>query len=437
MNNNEAFVCKLGNIRPIEGADKIVVADVILKDVPITQVVVGVETQENTPVVYFDANLALDENFVLAIDRLSPDFGKPDFRGTGGYLAKGGRVRCIKLKGQISNGLAIEAWKLHQLTPLGGKDPIFNEGSSFTEINGIPVCHKWLPPRRQGNTVRGEHKNAKKRVSRVIPDQFRFYVDTAQLLRNLHEISPTDVGSISRKVHGSSFICSRSLVLRKLSVIDKVAKFFGAKVAEREYDDLFASRSVIKNDAAGEGFYKVDIWTEVGKKFFAGKMHEGETIYGEVFGYLPGCESMIQKGYDYGCKPGDYGIQVYRITQTSPDGSVSSLDWAAMKQRCVELNVPMVQGFFYGRLCDKYPSIPQDENWHNEFANALKAEFLEKDVWDNLGKKVPDEGIVLRIEGLAIRVYKLKSEKFFAHESKAKEEEVVDIEEQEEAAEEV
>jgi hypothetical protein len=102
-----------------------------------------------------------------------------------------------------------------------------------------------------------------------------------------------------------------------------------------------------------------------------------------------------------------------------------------MKERCQELAVPMVQEFYYGRASAKYPAIPVDDEWRSSFANELTAEYLEKDLWDNLGKKVPDEGIVLRVEGLGIRVYKLKSQKFFKHESDAREAEELDIEAEE------
>jgi len=443
MQNNEAFIAHLGNIRPIEGADKIKVASVILNNVPITQVIVGADTQENTPVVYFDANLALEDDFILAIDKLSPDFGKADFNGIGKYLAKGNRVKAVKLRGTISNGLVINVDKISQI--FKGFDTK-SEGYSFTEINGVKVCHKWLPPTTNRISTNGEHKNKKKRFSRIIPDQFHFYVDTAQLLRNLQDISPDDVGSISRKIHGTSAIASRALVLRKLSILDKIAKFIGVQVNDKEYTDLYASRTIIKNESPNPGgFYNSDIWTNVGSKNFAGKLHDGETVYYEIVGYIPGTQKMIQKGYDYGNKPGECSIAVYRITMTSPDGTVTSLDWNAMKERCKELNVPMVQEFYYGKLKDMYPSFngvlnhwanpPWNEEqiqvWRTKFVEKLKEDFLEKDVWDNLGKKVPDEGIVLRIEGLGIRVYKLKSERFFTYESAAREAEVVDIEAQE------
>jgi hypothetical protein len=44
---------------------------------------------------------------------------------------------------------------------------------------------------------------------------------------------------------------------------------------------------------------------------------------------------------------------------------------------------------------------------------------------------MPDEGIVIRREGLSIESYKLKSEKFLLQESKAKEEGIEDMEESE------
>lgn len=428
MDNNKAFIATLKNVRPIAGADNIDLADLTLDGVTLAQLVVGKGTPDGLRVVYFDANMALSDEFIDAIDRTSPDYGKDDFKSIGTYLAKGNRVRCIKLRGVISNGLMVEEDRFERAI---GSIKDLPEGYSFLEFNGFEVCHKWLPPVKKAPRNNKEHKGQKKRVSRVIPDQFRFYVDTAQLLRNLHEISPEDVISVSRKIHGTSAICSNALVLRKLTLRDKVAKLFGVKVQDKEYAYLYASRTVVKNDAEGTGFYGVDVWSVIGKKYFEGKLHQGESVYYEIVGYLPGTQSMIQGGYDYGNRPGDCSIAVYRITETSPDGSVSSLDWAAMKERCVELQVPMVQEYYYGKASAMYPAIPIDDEWRANFANALAFDYLEKDVWDNLGKKVPDEGIVLRVEGLGIRVYKLKSQKFFKHESDAREAEELDIEAEE------
>ena len=99
MENNLAFVGTLKNISKIPNADKILQADVYLKDVKITQVVVGLETKEDTKVVYFDSNLCLNQKLI------------DDYPELAKYLGKGFRVKTIKLKGIISNGLCVEIEK--------------------------------------------------------------------------------------------------------------------------------------------------------------------------------------------------------------------------------------------------------------------------------------------------------------------------------------
>lgn len=434
MNNNTAIVAKLGNIRPIEGKDKIVSAQVILNGVPLTQVVVGIDTKEDTPIVYFDSNLSLPDIVIDKIDKLSPDYGKEDFKGLRTYLAKGNRIRAIKLGSTLSNGLAIEIEKFYQFfNSIDEAKEFLVHGNSFTHIKELEICKKWLPPVK-GTNSRTKEKKGNKKISRVIPELFHFHIDTQQLLRNLHMINPNQIISISRKVHGTSAIVSNAKVLRKLSPFDKVLKFFKYPINEMEYDYLYASRTVIKNDAEGTGFYGVDLWTQVGKDNFLGKLHKGESVYYEIVGYIPATNKYIQKGYDYGCKVGEYKIAVYRITQTNDDGIVFEYGWEAVKERCKELNTPMVQEYYFGKAKDLYPDLAIDENWNVNFAENLKRDYLEKDCNDNFGKKVPDEGIVLRIEAKDITVYKLKSEKFFVHESKMKEkEDNIDIEEEEEA----
>ena len=413
MENNKAFKAVLGNITKIEGADRIVSASVILEGVPITQVVVGVDTVEGTPIVYFDSNMCLSDNFIA---------DNPELKT---YLAKGNRVRCVKLKGVISNGLAVGLEKFSKYT----KDI----PDSFTSLGSTEICKKWVPEVVQqgsrSNKV-GKAKNAKK-PSRVIPEVFHFHIDTQQLVRNLHKINPDDVISISRKIHGTSAICSYVPVKKELSFKDKVAKALGCDVKDTVYDYLYASRTVIKNDSDN---IHTDLWSTVGKELFFGKLNKGETIYYEIVGYMPGTSTFIQKNYDYGCKPGDYKIAVYRITQTNEDGVVFEHGWASMKERCKELNVPMVEQYYFGKAYDHFMlGIDSDDltAWRVGFVQELRQMYLEKDATDNLCKKVPDEGIVLRVEAKDITVFKLKSERFILNESASKDAGEVDLEEQE------
>jgi tRNA-binding EMAP/Myf-like protein len=413
VENNKAFVAFLRNIEKIEGADNIVKADVVLHDCKIAQVVVGADTVENTGIIYFDSNMVLSDRVML------------DWPLLGTYTNKG-RIRVVKLRGCISNGMAVEVEKFFPY--FSSKEEALStlvEGHSFTEIRGIEVCHKYLPPMKIQSFGKQSNKKGHT-ISRMIDGQFHFHIDTSQLLRNIHKLNPASMISISRKVNGTSAIASNCLVRRKLSLVEKALHWLGVSIEDTEYDMIYSSRSVVKNGALSSGFYKVDVWTEAGKKYFEGKLHKGETVYYEIVGYLPSTSTMIQKGYNYGCDEGEYKIAVYRITSTNRDGLVTEYSWAALKERCNELNVPMVEEYYFGRARYLFDVMDNDA-WATSFVERLKSQYLEK-ICADCEKKVYDEGIVLRVEGLYIEVYKLKSEGFLLGESKVHEEEV-DIEE--------
>jgi coenzyme F420-reducing hydrogenase delta subunit len=398
------------------------------------------------------------------------------------------------LKSVISNGLVINVEKFKKYFNTEKEySETMKEGYTFTHIGDFEICHKYMPPvvRHGDGTNRWK---GKKEPNRMIDGIFKFHFDTDQLLRNINKVHMDDIISISRKVHGTSGIAGNTLVKRKLSLIEKIMKKIGIKIEDTEYDYIYASRGIVKNarKMKTDLLNKNDIWIHAGKKYFENKLYKGETVYYEIIGYLP-TGKMVQKGYDYGCKPGEYKIAVYRITMTNVDGNDIEYSWNMMKERCKELNVDMVEEFYYGtageyipnilnkdfnELIEEYkptyeeieeyklnliksqpnilsedsmvegkvikditmPTISNEEirsrlikqKWGKEFIQILKDKYLEKDCWDSiLPNKYPDEGIVLRIEGLNIRSYKLKSEKFLLIESKAKDEGTEDTEENE------
>ncbi len=415
MENNKAFVATLQNIRPIEGADKIVQASVTLNGVSVTNAVVGVDTVDGTKIVYFDSNLCLEETTIL---KDYPDLAR--------YLGKRGRVKTVKLRGVYSDGLCVELDKFQKYD----KNAInWEEGFSFDELNGKPMCHKYQPPIKiQPNDGSKKNKGKGKVISRIIPGQFNFHIDTDQLPRNIHKLDPEDVISISSKAHGTSSVTSHCLVKKKLNIFNKFLKLLGADINTTEYDYIYSSRRVVKNGATNTGFYATDIWTEAGQ-VFKGKLAEGETVYYEIVGYQSN-GAWIQKNYDYGCKPGEHKVYVYRITKTSPDGHVTEYGWAALKDRCRELLVEYVPEYYFGKAKDMYPEIKPDTHWHENFLNKLREDYLEKPLKGNLSKKVPDEGIVLRIERGWIDAYKLKSLSFLKHEVEEYEKEESNLEDE-------
>jgi hypothetical protein len=468
MENNKCYVARIGNINKIDGADRIRSADIMLNGIKQTQVVVGLDNKEGELVVYFDSNMCLSEQIMKDY----PDITK--------YLAKAGRVKTIKLKNIISCGVIMELNKFLRYFDNDEKKmiKILKEGYSFTEINKIEICHKYTPPpARHGNGENRYKGKLKREPNRMIEGIFKFHFDTSNFLRNINKIKPDDLISISRKIHGTSMICSNSLTKRKLTLMDKILSRIGVKVEDKTYDYIYASRNTVKNARymKDTDLNKNDLWISAGQKYFKDKLHKGETVYGEIVGYLPS-GSMVQKGYDYGCKAGEYKVVVYRITMTNSDGYPVEYSWSAMKDRCKELQAPMVEEYYYGKAKDKYPEMVNilptieelnefkemikdslqnpnlimtyppyaideekeifirsvNRKWSTKFVEQLKKDYLDKDCEDSLlSKKMPDEGIVIRREGLSIESYKLKSEKFLLQESKAKEEGIEDMEESE------
>ena len=414
MENNKAFVAVLNNLRPIDGADRIVQAELTIKGVPITKLVVGADTEPGAKVVYFDSNMCLNENTILK-----------DYPNLARYLGKRGRVKTVKLKGVYSDGLGVP---IEQFTKYDKKAITWEEGYSFNSIGNVDICHKYIPPARKVPPNNNSRKNKGKFISRVVPGQFHFHIDTPQLARNIEDIELTDVISITRKMHGTSCITGYNLVKRKLTIRDKIAKIMGVKVKETEYDYLYSSRRVIKNEATDSGFYTTDIWTEAGKQVQVG-LKKGETVYYEIVGFQSN-GAWLQKYYDYGCNPGSFKIYIYRITKTGEDGHVTEYPWAAVKGRCRELGINHVPEYYFGKVYDwiKWSDIKDSKEWRREFITQLQNVYLNKTVEGNLSKKVPDEGIVIRKETGDIDVFKLKDPAFLAFETKMAEDESDNVE---------
>ena len=438
MENNNAFVCKIGNFEKIENADKIIKASVILEGAPVTSVVVGInDYQENDLVVYFDSNLCLSDTAILEIDKQSPDFGKDTFNSINRYLARGNRVRCIKLRNTYSDGLTIPASKFYTFFKNEKEaDKTLVEGFSFTSINEIEICHKYVVPVKTHSQGTGKKRNREKNQIAIVSGHFPEHIDTAQLARNIHNVHPNDLIQISRKVHGTSCRTGYVLIERSLFIFEKIAKKFGVKISDKLYEYAYGSRRVTKKiDEVDlppkQHFYSYDLWTDAGEKFFKGKLAKGEVVYYEIVGWTPDgspIQSIKDHVYNYGAPTNTYRIFVYRFTLTSEDGFTVEYSTQQVRERCKQLNVDCVEQYYYGFAKDKY-DIPIDENWATTFIEKLRDEYLEKDALDCISKDTADEGIVLRREVFNCDSFKLKSLRFLDRESKEMEkEDYTDIE---------
>lgn len=343
-----------------------------------------------------------------------------------GFFEDNGRVRCQKFQGYKSMGFFIGLSAID----FAQYNKELKEGDCFDELNGVKICNKYIVKQLQSN-VQGNSNKGKKRlekISKLIDGQFKFHESTAQLGKNIQLLKPNDIISITKKMHGSSFVSSNILCKRKLNSFERILKFIGVNINDTEYDNIYSSRKVIKNDDLNpnkNNYYSEDIWGIVNTELKS-YLSKGMTIYGEVVGYLS-TGAMIQKCYNYGCEPREHAIYIYRITMTNHDGQVFEFSAKQVQDWCEMNGLCAVPELYYGRIDDLYKTN-KEEHYHENLLEFLQNTYLEKDC--NMCKipNTPDEGIVLRIEANDLRSYKLKSFRFFEKETRELDKGLVNIE---------
>lgn len=419
-------------------------------------IITGLTAQEGDLYVYFPVESAINKDYLSWSNSFEEKSLNKD-QSVKGYFNHRGRVRAMSLRGEKSQGYIIPISDLEEyLQTKGIKIKLADYvGQPFDTIGDILICEKYVPPFIKGtaNAPRNPNKNVERRFNQLVENQFRFHIDTAHLGRNAHNIQPDDIITISAKLHGTSSISSYILCNRKLTWLEKfltkpiwgkikyafnyfdlgfIFNPFKVKIQQQEYNYIYASRSVVKNkyinSNVGAGYYGVDIW-QMANEQLKGALHKGMTFYYEISGYLPSGK-MVQKGYDYGCKPGEFRIDIYRITLTNPDGHVTELDWEQVKAHCKQHGLNYVPEYYHGKAKDLFPELATDLHWNENFLQKLSEKYLEKDC-DMCVNKVPGEGVCLRVKDNDIRVYKHKSFRFTQRESLELDKEEVDIETEE------
>lgn len=421
VEGSENYCCTVVKLPPkqkVEGLDKLVKVTVFGNDC-----LIGKDVDESELQLFFPAESVIYHD-LLSANNLYRDSTRNYDNDKKGFFEDTGRCKTIKFRGVTSTGFIIPITALDACQELYSDG--LKEGDEFNTIEGTVLCKKYKIIRQQATTTKESRFNKKlKRFDKLVPNQFRFHESTSHLAKNLHHFNPEDIIVITDKWHGTSTVHSNVLIKKELTIKEKVAKWFGIDVVDKKYDNLYSSRSVIKNQyinkEATAGYYNEDIWGVVNKEL-EGKIEQGITIYGEIVGYLSSGK-MIQKGYDYGCQPGIEGhtvtsegyaipvhrVLVYRITYTKPDGNVIEYSWQQIKDYCKKHTLETVKELYFG-IC----GIEDQES----FLKTLQEDYLEKDCV-HCKNKVPAEGICVRIDGReSYMTYKLKSKRFLEHETK-------------------
>lgn len=409
--NYIATVVEIDNIIELENCDNIQATSIFGNSVIISK-----DVQIGDMGLFFPVETKISSEF-LSHNSLYRDKTLNRDKERAGFFELNGRIRAMKLRGNRSEGFYIPIDSLRGLVTDISK---FSVSDEFDHINGNMLCEKYIVPVKSQSQSQGQKKkDLADKFDKLISGQFNLHVDTNQLGKNIHKINPDDIISITAKLHGSSFVSSYILCNRKLTIRDKIARLFGVKVKDTEYDYIYSSRKVIKNRYLTKtehvDYYKEDIWGTVHKEL-GPFLDKGMTVYGEVVGFLKS-GGYIQKNYDYGCKPNEHKTFIYRITSTNEDGKVFEWSMLQIQQWCKAKGLLAVPLLYYGEAMELF-DIPTMNHWHQEFLKSLQEYYLEKkcticqnDVWG--------EGIVLRTESLDIEAYKLKSHNFLIDESKS------------------
>ena len=464
-------VVQIGECFPIEGADRIqrtVVNGmdmVISKDIKPGDIMIYAANETELLPSFLSVNnqygisdYALNANH-NEVQRLIDEDKKDEAKKLCGFFTQQNRVKMLKLKGIYSFGFLFKPESLHNWLPATA-DIDFSSlvGEDFDTVGGVRFVKAYVPKTLQKPDKPNSDTNEKKQkdFDRLIPENFSFHYDSLQLVRYPEAIQPDDIIDVSTKMHGKSAIFGRvecripAPLTFGQKVYNSIVKLFTKKEEYLfpgfyvEQDDIYSSRTVLKNRWCSskkpleDTTTTTDEWGYV-HKILKSYLRDNLLVYGELLGYQPGTNKFLQKGYDYGCKPGECKFMPYRIvTIDGPDyieWDVQEVNnWTiAMKEYSPELDELLVTMpiLYHGPAKDMY-RIKVNDKWNEKFLAKLKSDHkkLGMESLETLCRsKVPREGICIRIEGDKYpRNFKLKSALFSAKESANVDQGIIDEE---------
>lgn len=383
-----------------------------------------------------------------------------------GFFNKHGRVKMIRLRKVPSFGFLFHLETLAKWKPSVAKEDlsqyIVNEemgvGMDFDTVDGEKFIEVYVPfvPETRERSVSKKKQKKVDRFDRMIPGEFMLHYDSMKLNDNIWRIKPDDMVAISLKVHGTSANYGRVKVKNPIKLpihkwlwnklVDITGLFKEHRITDFniEYGNVYSSRTVIKNKyinkSVNGGFYGEDVWGEY-NELLKDYISDGMQVYGEIAGYLTNSQTMIQKGYDYGCKTGENFFMPYRITTMSEDGKKYEWNVQDVYDWTVKLitehpelasRIKPIPILYHGTLANLYPDIDTAEHWHENVLQAMKNDTTHFGMEKNeplCNKKVPREGICIRIDNDPVSEnFKLKTNAFFEREKKAIDSGEVDIE---------
>jgi len=343
--NSVCFVARINEIKPIEGADNI------------EQGVIG-----GWNCIIKKGDYKVDDLVVVATtDAVIPQ-ELSDAMNVTNYLRKGQRVRTVKLRGVYSECLIIPLRYAREAAKHANTK--WDEGEDMMDVLKI---FKYEPPAVEVQLASG------RKIRYSQNPNFGIYYKFPNIKNVKGMFNEFDEVEVTRKIHGTN---ARYGIVKKnkLSIWDKVKRFFGDKWVDYEY--VYGSHNVEKGSDS-QGFYDSDVWKTIAEKYHIREqlwnlfkslqdvyeIGSGIVIYGEIYG--PG----IQKNYDYGLK---------------------EIEYAGFDMTINGEYTPCSTSFMYHDMLGlKYVPVLAADTWSQELQERYMFDKIE-------GTKVPHEGVVIK-----------------------------------------
>ena len=373
---------------------------------------------------YFNSGTKLSSDF-CKYNNLYEDKTLNNNTNLKGYINSKNRVRAVKLRGIISDGILLPISSLEYIYQQ--INLILNVGDTFTDIGNYSICEKYVVPTARNSNPGGKAPKISKVKDLLIENQFRLHSDTAHFARNLHKFEDNDNIIITRKFHGTSGISSHVLIKHNLNLIERFLLWFNINIPKTEYGyiyssgkpksgkvkGIYSSNHLLKYDNTEQSFYKENYWLKAFGKLKP-FLEKGITLYYEIVG-----KGIQGNDYTYGF---EHEIFVYRITQTNADGIVYEFSWEQVKNYCNKYNINYVSEY---RKCT-YLDLKKEAEFNSEdIIQTLTVLYLNK----SYGDCKVDEGICIRNERTN-EIFKLKSPNFILAENNNAEIEEINIEDE-------
>ena len=164
----QAIIAKIHNLRPIPGADRIVVGTVLG-----CEVIVGIDTKDGDIGILFMDDGVLSHEYASANNLYKhPELNSDKTKS--GFFSDTPRVKCQRFKGVKSEAYFAP---LDSLSFTKGNLSTLVLGYAFTEFGGVKICDKYYTPA----TIRAMKQGKSNQLKRV--QYFREHEETQHIVK--------------------------------------------------------------------------------------------------------------------------------------------------------------------------------------------------------------------------------------------------------------